>query len=387
MKRISLLLCITLSLGLAEDIDTLIQKAYDNSFALKAMQKEVQINFESTKTADSWDNPMLSAGVTDVMLDDISNRSLEPMQTQFIALSQTIPLGGKKGITKTISNDFMMLSKLQIEDTKAIIASKITHFAYQSIIIDERLKLIEEKRNNLKTIQKLQQAYQQSEENYLGVGVSLLQLENKQERLHYEKEAIKKQIEKFTVTPVSTIEDSLAINALSHVNIEKHPKIELLKQKTTLEKSKSSLARAKKIPDLKVSGGYFQRDARNDYINLSFSLPLLVNGKEDIEVVKAKLSVLKSEEALKEVQNNFKTEIELLLKSTDASAKNYNRYLNQLIPKQKKITKFIQRKNRIGKANLIQVTKSKNLTIALKEQSLDALQRYFKAYSKLRYYQ
>ena len=387
MKRISLLLCITFSLGLAEDIDTLIQKAYDNSFALKAMQQEVQINFESTKTADSWDNPMLSAGVTDVMLEDISNRSLEPMQTQFIVLSQTIPLGDKKGITKTISNDFTMLSKLQIEDRKAMIASKITHFAYQSIIIDERLKLIEEKRNNLKTIQKLQQAYQQSEENYLGAGVLLLQLENKQEVLKYEKEAIKKQIEKFTVTPVSTIEASLSLDNLSYVDIEKHPKIELLKQKITLEKSKSSLAHAKKTPDLKVSGGYFQRDARDDYINLSLSLPLLVNGKEDTEVVKAKLSVLKSEEALKEVQNNFKKEIELLVKSIDASEKNYNRYLNQLIPKQKKITKFIQRKNRIGKANLIQVTKSKNLTITLKEQSLDALQRYFKAYSKLRYYQ
>ncbi len=387
MKRISLLLCISLSLGLAEDIDTLIQKAYDNSFTLKAMQKEVQINFESTKTADSWDNTILSAGLTDVMLDDITDRSLEPMQTQFIALSQTIPLGGKKSISKTISDDVAMLSKLQIEDKKAMITSKITHFAYQSIIIDERLKLINAKTKNLKTIQKLQRAYQQSEENSLGVGISILQLENKQEMLRYEKEAIKKQIEKFTVTPVSTIEASLSLNALSHVDIDKHPKIKLLKQKITLQKSKSSLARAKKTPDLKVSGGYFQRDARNDYINLSFSIPLLLNGKEDTEVVKAKLSVLKSQEELKEVENSFEREVELLVKSADASTKNYNRYLNQLIPKQKKITKFIQRKNRIGKANLIQVTKSKNLTIALKEHSLDELQRYFKAYSKLRYYQ
>ncbi len=387
MKKISLLFCIMLSSGFADDIDTLIQKAHDNSYALKAMQQEVQINSESTKTADSWDNPMLSAGVTDVMLDNISDRSQEAMQTQFITLSQTIPLNNKKAITKTISNDFTMLSKLQIEDTKAQIASNITQLAYQSIIIDERLKLIKEKRKNLKRIQKVQQAYQQGEEHYLSVEISFLELENTQERLLYEKEALKKRIEKFTITPVLDIQASLKVDNLSYINIDNHPKIKLLKQKINLQRNKSTLTKSNETPDLKVSGGYFQRDSRNDYLNLSFSIPLLVNGKEKNEVVKSKLSVLKAQEVLKEIKNSFEKEVELLLKNANTSKKNYNRYVNQLIPKQKKITKFIQRKNRIGNTDLIKVTQSKNLTISLKERSLDALQRYFKAYSKLRYYQ
>lgn len=387
MKKISLLFCIMLSSGFADDIDTLIQKAHDNSYALKAMQQEVQINSESTKTADSWDNPMLSAGVTDVMLDNISDRSQEAMQTQFITLSQTIPLNNKKAITKTISNDFTMLSKLQIEDTKAQIASNITQLAYQSIIIDERLKLIKEKRKNLKRIQKVQQAYQQGEEHYLSVEISFLELENTQERLLYEKEALKKRIEKFTITPVLDIQASLKVDNLSYINIDNHPKIKLLKQKINLQRNKSTLTKSNETPDLKVSGGYFQRDSRNDYLNLSFSIPLLVNGKEKNEVVKSKLSVLKAQEVLKEIKNSFEKEVELLLKNANTSKKNYNRYVNQLIPKQKKITKFIQRKNRIGNTDLIKVTQSKNLTISLKERSLDALQRYFNAYSKLRYYQ
>lgn len=115
MKKVSLLLCITLSLGMAEDIDTLIQKAYDNSFALKAMQSDIQINRESVKSSASWDNPVLSAGLTDLRLDNISDRTLEPMQTQFIALSQSIPLRGKKGILKEISKDAVVLSQMRKE--------------------------------------------------------------------------------------------------------------------------------------------------------------------------------------------------------------------------------------------------------------------------------
>jgi hypothetical protein len=167
MKSIGLILCVCLSFGFAEDIDTLIKKAYDNSFSLKAMQKDVQINQDSVKSADSWDNPVLSAGVTDVMFDDISDRSLEPMQTQFITLSQKIPLSNIKSISKTIAEDFTTLSKLQIKDKKAQIASKITLLAYQSAIIDERLKLISQKRRNFKKIKKFQRAYQQSETNLL----------------------------------------------------------------------------------------------------------------------------------------------------------------------------------------------------------------------------
>ncbi len=59
MKYISFLFFVSLSLGFAEDIDTLIQYSYDNNFALKMMQKDVDINLESIKSSDSWKNPTI----------------------------------------------------------------------------------------------------------------------------------------------------------------------------------------------------------------------------------------------------------------------------------------------------------------------------------------
>ena len=386
MKPIGLMLCICFSFGFAEDIDTLIQKAYENSFSLKVMQKDVQINQDSVKSADSWDNPVLSAGITDVMLDDISDRSLEPMQTQFVAFSQMISLSNKKSISKTIAEDFTTLSKLRIEDKKAQIASKITLLAYQSVIIDERLKLISQKRRNLKKIKKFQRAYQQSETNLLDVDLKLLKLQNIEETLLYKKEEIKQSIEKFTVTPVLDINLSLKPKTLQPIEIEDHPKAALLKQRIILQQNKADLQKAKKTPDLKVSGGYYQRDARDDYLNLSFSIPLLIRGKEDIEISKAKLAVLRTKEELNQLKNSFEKEIKTLLKKFDSSMNIYHRFIKELIPKQRKITRLLKTKNRVGKADMIQVIKSQNLTLALRELSLDALSSHFRAYSKLRYY-
>lgn len=386
MKRVSLLLCITLSLGMAEDIDTLIQKAYDNSFALKAMQSDIQINRESVKSSASWDNPVLSAGLTDLRLDDISDRTLEPMQTQFIALSQSIPLRGKKGILKEISKDAVVLSQMRKKEQKAMIASQITMLAYKHEINQKHLDLIDDNRKNLKTIKKLLGAYQKSEESRLGVDVKLLQLENRRQNLQYQQALIKANIEKFTVDPVGSIDTSLALAEMPLIDIINHPKIKLLAQKIELLQNKSDLAEAKMTPDLKISGGYYQRENRDDYLNLSFSMPLPVRGAEKVETAKAKLAVLSSRMRLKELKHNFEKEVTVLQRRLETSAQNYKRYTDKLLPKQKKITRYLKTKNRIGDVSLTDVLQSINQSITLETFALRELEHYFEAYAKLRYY-
>lgn len=371
---------------MAEDIDTLIQKAYDNSFALKAMQSDIQINRESVKSSASWDNPVLSAGLTDLRLDNISDRTLEPMQTQFIALSQSIPLRGKKGILKEISKDAVVLSQMRKEEQKAMIASQITLLAYKHEINQKHLDLIDDNRKNLKTIKKLLGAYQKSEESRLGVDVKLLQLENRRQNLQYQQALIKANIEKFTVDPVGSIETSLALAEMPLIDIINHPKVKLLAQKIELLQNKSDLAEAKMTPDLKISGGYYQRENRDDYLNLSFSMPLPVRGAEKVETAKAKLAVLSSRMRLKELKHNFEKEVTVLQRRLETSAQNYKRYTDKLLPKQKKITRYLKTKNRIGDVSLTDVLQSINQSITLETFALRELEHYFEAYAKLRYY-
>lgn len=267
-----------------------------------------------------------------------------------------------------------------------MIASQITLLAYKHEINQKHLDLIDDNRKNLKTIKKLLGAYQKSEESRLGVDVKLLQLENRRQNLQYQQALIKANIEKFTVDPVGSIETSLALAEMPLIDIINHPKVKLLAQKIELLQNKSDLAEAKMTPDLKISGGYYQRENRDDYLNLSFSMPLPVRGAEKVETAKAKLAVLSSRMRLKELKHNFEKEVTVLQRRLETSAQNYKRYTDKLLPKQKKITRYLKTKNRIADVALTDVLQSINQSITLETFALRELEHYFEAYAKLRYY-
>ena len=388
MKYILFLFYMSLCVGLSDDLDSLIQLSYENNFALKAMQKDVNINIESVKSADSWANPILSVGMSDLLLNDISDRSIEPMQTQFISLSQIIPISGKKQISKEISQNFVHILKLQIEENKRILSSKITLLAYKSQIISKRLSLLTQKKKNLYKMKKLLRAYQKDQEELLDIDIKILTLKNREQKLHYQQDVIKEKIEKFTVVPFSNIKLALLIfNDKPKTNILNHTKIAIFKQNIILQQQKIRLAISKKRADLKVNGGYYQRDSRDDYVNISFSMPLNIRGTEEIEVVKSQLAFKRSQENLKELKNSFEKDIAVLNKKLKTSTQNYLSYTKRLIPKQNKIIQLLKTKNRIGKTNLLEILNAFNKEIVLKELSFDELEHYFEAYASLRYYQ
>jgi len=387
MKRILLMLTLLFHISFAQSIETLIQNAYKQNFALKSMGKEVEINEQSTEIADNWDNPILSAGLTDIQLDDISSRTLEPMQTQFIALSQKIPLRNKNSILKEISNQTTRVTKLSIEDQKAKIASNITILAYKSMILDRYLELTQKKALNLKKMKNLTLAYQKDADHSLDIDLQLLKLENRVESLQYKKEEIIQKIQKLTVIPVRQIDADLTQRKLPKIDLNTHPKLDLLKQQLKIANTKVKLMNAKKTPDLRVSGGYFQREHRDDYINLSFAIPLPITKREEVEVTKSKLEVVKIEQKLLDLKNSFENEVALLQKKALKSKKIHTRYIQNLLPKQEKITALMQTKNRLGKATLTQVISSLNASLDIEVLAFEALEAYFEAYGKLRYYQ
>ena len=386
MKKI-LLLSLLYSISFAQTIETLIQNAYNENFALKSMQKEIEINEQNNKIANSWDNPIISAGLTDLQLENIGDRTLEPMQTQYIALSQKIPLSNKTGISKEISEQVTKLAKLNIKNQKAKIASTITILAYKSIIIDKNLDLMQQKALNLQKIKKLMLAYQSDADQSLDFDLKLLKLENRVENLRYEKQEIIQKIQKLTVLPVIQIDGNLTKQKLAQIDLNSHPKVNFLKQQLKIANTKVRLMSAQKTPDLKVSVGYFQRDNRNDYINLSFAMPLPIGDSEEIEVIKSKLEVIKTEKNLQDLKNSFENEVGLLEKKAKKSKINHTRYIQEFLPKQQEVISLLKTKNRIGRAKLTEVLKSLNTSLDIEELALGELGEYFEAYGKLRYYQ
>ena len=386
MKTV-VLVSLLYSVSFAQSIETLIQSAYKNNYTLKIMQKDININTQNLKNSDSWDNPVLSVGLTDLQLDQIDDRTLEPMQTQYITLSQKIPLANKKGILKDISKQKIKLSSLALDDKKAKISSDITLLAYQSVIIDEKLKLIKKRVANLKKMKKLTLAYQEDGDKSLMIDLKVLKLDSKVQTLESKQEEIIQKIQKFTVEPISNIDANLNFKSLPKIDLKNNSKLALVKQQIEIAKKRVTLMKAKRTPDLKVSGGYFQRDNRDDYLNLSFAMPLPIGDSEEVEVIKSQLEVNKMEYSLNNLLNNFENEIKSLQIKAKKAHKNYTRLNQEILPKQKKIIKLLKTKNRMGKIKLTEVLKSSNTSLDIEELALLELQEYFEAYARLRYYQ
>ena len=386
MKTV-VLVSLLYSVSFAQSIETLIQSAYKNNYTLKIMQKDININTQNLKNSDSWDNPVLSVGLTDLQLDQIDDRTLEPMQTQYITLSQKIPLANKKGILKDISKQKIKLSSLALDDKKAKISSDITLLAYQSVIIDEKLKLIKKRVTNLKKMKKLTLAYQEDADKSLMIDLKVLKLDNKAQTLEFKQEEIIQKIQKFTVEPISNIDANLNFKSLPKIDLNNNSKLALVKQQIEIAKKRVTLMKAKRTPDLKVSGGYFQRDNRDDYLNLSFAMPLPIGDSEEVEVIKSQLAVNKMEYSLNNLLNNFENEIKSLQIKAKKAHKNYTRLNQEILPKQQKIIKLLKTKNRMGKIKLTEVLKSSNTSLDIEELALLELQEYFEAYARLRYYQ
>lgn len=386
MKTV-VLVSLLYSVSFAQSIETLIQSAYKNNYTLKIMQKDININTQNLKNSDSWDNPVLSVGLTDLQLDQIDDRTLEPMQTQYITLSQKIPLANKKGILKDISKQKIKLSSLALDDKKAKISSDITLLAYQSVIIDEKLKLIKKRVANLKKMKKLTLAYQEDADKSLMIDLKVLKLDNKAQTLELKQEEIIQKIQKFTVEPISNIDANLNFKSLPKIDLNNNSKLALVKQQIEIAKKRVTLMKAKRTPDLKVSGGYFQRDNRDDYLNLSFAMPLPIGDSEEVEVIKSQLEVNKMEYSLNNLLNNFENEIKSLQIKAKKAHKNYTRLNQEILPKQQKIIKLLKTKNRMGKIKLTEVLKSSNTSLDIEELALLELQEYFEAYARLRYYQ
>ena len=386
MKTV-VLVSLLYSVSFAQSIETLIQSAYKNNYTLKIMQKDININTQNLKNSDSWDNPVLSVGLTDLQLDHIDDRTLEPMQTQYITLSQKIPLANKKGILKDISKQKIKLSSLALDDKKAKISSDITLLAYQSVIIDEKLKLIKKRVANLKKMKKLTLAYQEDADKSLMIDLKVLKLDSKVQTLESKQEEIIQKIQKFTVEPISNIDANLNFKSLPKIDLNNNSKLALVKQQIEIAKKRVTLMKAKRTPDLKVSGGYFQRDNRDDYLNLSFAMPLPIGDSEEVEVIKSQLEVNKMEYSLNNLLNNFENEIKSLQIKAKKAHKNYTRLNQEILPKQQKIIKLLKTKNRMGKIKLTEVLKSSNTSLDIEELALLELQEYFEAYARLRYYQ
>ena len=139
----------------AQTIDNIVEKTFNNNYSLKALEESIKSTKEEITLSSKWKNPTLTFGVTDIQFDDIRSRDIEAMQSQFIGLSQVIPIGNKLEIQKEIAISDYEISRFLVEERKLQYKSKIYDYIYKIKLLEERLGLFKEFKANTKIREKL----------------------------------------------------------------------------------------------------------------------------------------------------------------------------------------------------------------------------------------
>ncbi len=386
MKFLLLFFSLLLTLQ-AESLESLVEKAYANDPTLKMLHEEAALAEEEVGLSDIWENPMLKLGLGDIRLDDPADRSLEPMQTQFVAVSQKIPLSDKFALAREIAQTKAHRTALKAEVRKRQILSKISKRLYVMAIIDRRLKLLAQNRVNLQQIRRLFKGYQASEDLVLEAGQSLLLLKTKEAMLQSKKAALRAEIEGYTLHELSSVDIPLIPQPHEAFYDKAHPLLRLYQEDIAIAKKKIALAKAKERPDITVGAGYYQRVDREDYLSVSVAIPLQIREKEKLLTQKAKVLLSYQKARLAEIENRFASKVKVTGIEMRRHRQNYRLYQKRIIPLQKRISWYLKAKNRSGALDLSRLVASYNRVISLEERALDELSGYFTNYATLRYYQ
>lgn len=392
MKKQALLLSFILTSSFAIDIPSLSNKAIENNYDLKSIEKSLEIIDEDIKLATLWKNPTLTLGINDIHFDEPLTRDLEPMQGQFVGISQVIPMGEKLEIKEEIAKKDKKIVSLLLEEKKLKLKSKVYEVSYTILVLEKKLKLLNSYENNIKKIEKLSSALYKygkaSQNEILNSKIAFSNIQIQKQNLKNMIENLYLRLEQISYTKVTQIESSLNIEKIVlNMDIKNHPKILIEEEKVKKFNDISKLEIENEKSDIKVNLTYFNRDSKyKDYANISVNIPLAIYKTEKIKSLRAKLKSSELSSKLVDIKQSFKTETQVLENQINNSFLNYELIENSIIPLKTKMQKNIENYNSFDSIKPQATIKNLNELISYELKQLDLIKDYYTYYSKTKYY-
>ena len=392
MKKILLCSSLTVCLLSAVTIDELVKNTNENNYDLKSIDKSINIANHQISLSKKWQNPVLSLGLNDLWLNDLSSRDKEAMQASFIGLSQVIPTGSKLEIKEKIAQKDRNIQILNLEDKKLELESKVYEYVYTILLLERKYKLLESYEQNIKKLETLFTSlyqYQKVTQNeILNSQISALDISLQKQNLKNMIDNSYLKLEQITYTKIDKIEENIDIKKINLLSInQEHPKFKTLEEMANKSKNMADLEAEKKIPDVMLNVAYFQRDSKfNDYVNVSVSFPLPIYDTENTARLQAKMNMNETNDKLEQLKHNFSMQSEILKNSLNSSYTNYYLIEEKIIPIKEKIQTNIETYTSFDKIKPQESIKNLNELISYETKAIDELQKYYEAYSQLLYF-
>ena len=289
MKTLSTLLLLSLSLT-AQTLEESIAYSLDNNYQLQILEEEKSIVSEQKSIVSLWDDPVLTLGINDIQSDRPLSRNVEAMQNQYAVYAQSIPLSNRLKVAGEVEEEKRRLIENKQEALKVNIASGIRQAFIDAGNAQKTLKILDDYINFLRTplhlLIDLSAVEKDSVDKYIKTELLQktyqLQRENALQRIEIAKEQIELignlKIEGFDDTvPLKNYELNSLETLLAQIE-EQSPELGIAIALKDVALKGVELAKEKEQADIKVTGGYYQRFDRNDYVSFAVSYPLYTRG-------------------------------------------------------------------------------------------------------------
>lgn len=390
MKKVVFTSLIFASYLFGTSIENIVQKSLQNNFDIKSLENSIEIANFQIKQAKNWENPMISFKANDIML----NKNYLNNQKEYgIELSQAIPIGKKLELEESIAKKDKLLKEQTLQDIKLEFESKIYLYSYTILILENRLKLLNEYQKNLNRLEelytKLYSYDKVSLNEILNTQISKYDLQMKINELQTTKDNLYLSLEQISYEKIDKIDDSLVIKDINRQQIEEllifHPKIQTLQTTSQKYKDTAQLEDAKKFSSITLALEYMQ-NKEQDYANITMSIPLPIYNTENINKLKANLNTNETNNKLDSQIHNLRLQTKIYLNNLEQYKTNYKILQEKIVPIKQKIQKVLEEFVGFDKESLKENLNSLNELIDYEMKASEQLEKYFENYSELIYY-
>lgn len=390
MKKVVFTSLILAIYSFGTSIEDIVQKSLQNNFDIKSLENSIEIANFQIKQAKNWENPMISFKANDIML----NKNYLNNQKEYgIELSQAIPIGKKLELEESIAKKDKLLKEQTLQDIKLEFESKIYLYSYTILILENRLKLLNEYQKNLNRLEelytKLYSYDKVSLNEILNTQISKYDLQIKINELQTTKDNLYLSLEQISYEKIDKIDDSLVIKDINRQQIEEqlifHPKIQTLQTTSQKYKDTAQLEDAKKFSSVTLALEYMQ-NKEQDYANITMSMPLPIYNTENINKLKANLNTNETNNKLDSQIHNLRLQTKIYLNNLEQYKTNYKILQEKIVPIKQKIQKVLEEFVGFDKESLKENLNSLNELIDYEMKASEQLEKYFENYSELIYY-
>ena len=390
MKKVVFTSLIFASYLFGTSIEDIVQKSLENNFDIKSLENSIEIANFQIKQAKNWENPMISFKANDIML----NKNYLNNQKEYgIELSQAIPIGKRLELEESIAKKDKLLKEQTLQDIKLEFESKIYLYSYTILILENRLKLLNEYQKNLNRLEelytKLYSYDKVSLNEILNTQISKYDLQMKINELQTTKDNLYLSLEQISYEKIDKIDDSLVLKDINRQQIEEqlifHPKIQTLQTTSQKYKDTAQLEDAKKFSSITLALEYMQ-NKEQDYANITMSMPLPIYNTENINKLKANLNTNETNNKLDSQIHNLRLQTKIYLNNLEQYKTNYKILQEKIVPIKQKIQKVLEEFVGFDKESLKENLTSLNELIDYEMKASEQLEKYFENYSELIYY-